>query len=233
SSTGNLCFESASVALRPRKEVTDGLLRQAVSQYSTLAQQLAELARVHGHSQEMQELYNYSVTHAATETLDEIERFKATTKSPAPGVPVLLFGNVLPDPEAFQLFEDCGLFVVADELCTGAKQLVPVEIGDEEIHLSIARALLGRAPCARTFDSSDPGGLGKQLVARVKAAGARGVVTHVMKFCDPYLARLPAVRAELRQAGISMLVLEGDCTLGALGQYETRIEAFAEMLGEI
>jgi benzoyl-CoA reductase/2-hydroxyglutaryl-CoA dehydratase subunit BcrC/BadD/HgdB len=53
----------------------------------------------------------------------------------------------------------------------------------------------------------------------------------VMKFCDPYLARLPAVRAELKQAGLPLLVLEGDCTLRSLGQHRTRIEAFVEMLG--
>ena len=62
--------------------------------------------------------------------------------------------------------------------------------------------------------------------------GARGVIAHVMKFCDPYLGRLPDVRDALRQAGIPLLVLEGDCTLRSLGQYRTRIEAFAEMLQE-
>ena len=57
------------------------------------------------------------------------------------------------------------------------------------------------------------------------------MIVHVMKFCDPYLNRLPGIRHELRDAGLPALVLEGDCTLRSLGQKRTRIEAFVEMLG--
>jgi benzoyl-CoA reductase/2-hydroxyglutaryl-CoA dehydratase subunit BcrC/BadD/HgdB len=56
------------------------------------------------------------------------------------------------------------------------------------------------------------------------------VIGHTVKFCDPYLARLAAVRRTLQEAGMPFLVLEGDCTLRAIGQQRTRIEAFVEML---
>jgi benzoyl-CoA reductase/2-hydroxyglutaryl-CoA dehydratase subunit BcrC/BadD/HgdB len=39
------------------------------------------------------------------------------------------------------------------------------------------------------------------------------------------------VREALREAGLPLLVLEGDCSLRSLGQQRTRIEAFVEMLG--
>ena len=51
-----------------------------------------------------------------------------------------------------------------------------------------------------------------------------------MKFCDPYLMRMPAVQLRLRQAGLPLLVLEGDCTQRSLGQQRTRVEAFVEVL---
>ena len=51
-----------------------------------------------------------------------------------------------------------------------------------------------------------------------------------MKFCDPYLARIPMIRKALQNEGIPMLVLEGDCTTRSIGQQKTRIEAFIEML---
>jgi len=54
---------------------------------------------------------------------------------------------------------------------------------------------------------------------------------HVVKFCDPYLMRLPGLRDALEATGLPLLVLEGDCTLRSLGQHRTRIEAFSEMLG--
>ncbi len=54
-----------------------------------------------------------------------------------------------------------------------------------------------------------------------------------MKFCDPYLIRLPGLRKALsaEEGNLPLLVLEGDCTLRSLGQHRTRIEAFVEMLG--
>jgi benzoyl-CoA reductase/2-hydroxyglutaryl-CoA dehydratase subunit BcrC/BadD/HgdB len=56
------------------------------------------------------------------------------------------------------------------------------------------------------------------------------VIIHLVKFCDPYLARLPAIRQALREADLPVLVLEGDCSLRSFGQHRTRIEAFVEMV---
>jgi benzoyl-CoA reductase/2-hydroxyglutaryl-CoA dehydratase subunit BcrC/BadD/HgdB len=38
------------------------------------------------------------------------------------------------------------------------------------------------------------------------------------------------IREALKQESIPFLMLEGDCTLGSMGQQQTRIEAFTEML---
>nr|MBL0712275.1 2-hydroxyacyl-CoA dehydratase [Desulfobacterales bacterium] len=62
------------------------------------------------------------------------------------------------------------------------------------------------------------------------AATLCGVIGHTLKFCDPYLARLPMIRDTLREAGLPLLLLEGDCSLRSIGQQRTRIEAFIEML---
>ena len=143
-----------------------------------------------------------------------------------------MFGNVLPDPAAFDLFDTCGAFVVADDLCTGGRQIVPLEFDVEHGGFrEMARGLLQRPLCARTFDAANPGWFAEHVLEGVRACGARGVVAHVMKFCDPYLVRLPAVREALRKEGLPLLILEGDCTLRSLGQHRTRIQAFVEMLG--
>jgi len=44
------------------------------------------------------------------------------------------------------------------------------------------------------------------------------------------MSRLPAIRSALRDAGLPLLLLEGDCAMRSMGQQKTRIEAFAEML---
>jgi benzoyl-CoA reductase/2-hydroxyglutaryl-CoA dehydratase subunit BcrC/BadD/HgdB len=151
--------------------------------------------------------------------------------SASEGVPLYLFGNVLPDPEAFRLFAACGARIAASDLCTGTRLFQPIAAGaGEDPFETLAAALLARRPCARTFDPAHPLRLADDVLERARAAGASGVLCHTVKFCDPYLARLAAVRRVLQEAGMPLLVLEGDCTLRSIGQQRTRVEAFVEML---
>ena len=156
-------------------------------------------------------------------------------RDPGP-VPLFLFGNILPDPEAFALFGSCGARIADEDLCTGSRLFSPIDTcASRDATLpdalaNLARGMLSRPRCARTFSASRPCNLALDVLERAKACGARGVVCHTLKFCDPYLTRLPAVRDVLREAGIPLLVLEGDCTMRSLGQHRTRIEAFVEML---
>jgi len=154
-----------------------------------------------------------------------------TTPASSEKVPVFLMGNVMPDPEAIAFFESCGVHVADEDLCTGSRIHAPIDLHvDQDMFRGLAEGLLSRPACARTFDAADPGGIASQVVEKARAAGAHGVIAYVMKFCDPYLARMPYINAALRDAGIPMLILEGDCTLRSLGQFRTRIEAFVEML---
>jgi benzoyl-CoA reductase/2-hydroxyglutaryl-CoA dehydratase subunit BcrC/BadD/HgdB len=216
---------------------------ESAQRYRELASLLARVERcaargvLPGGRGKLQEIFNRSVSAPLEQSLEELRALEAQL-SPAAGgrdaaVPLFVFGNVLPDPGGFELFENCGGRVVGDDLCTGSRQISPMEIDDPECALhQLARGLLARPLCARTLATNEHGGFAKQVVSAARACGARGVVAHVMKFCDPYLARLPAIRTQLEAAGLPLLVLEGDCTLRALGQHATRIEAFVEMLEE-
>ena len=116
-------------------------------------------------------------------------------------------------------------------MCNGTRlfQKIGIDAG-EDPYAGLAGAILGRKSCARTFDPARPAGIADDVLAEARAAGARGVICHTVKFCDPYLARLAPIRRTLQEAGMSFLVLEGDCTLRSIGQQRTRIEAFVEML---
>ncbi len=225
------------------KAVDDERLADSIRRYNELEAGLDRLRQgvLSGVSSvgwpELQALYNRSVTQSAEQTLAELEKLQAAPAaapaSGAGGIPVLLVGNVLVDPAGFELLVSCGARIVGEQLCTSGRQLAAVPLGDgTEPLYALAAALLGRPACARTLSLCGPGGFADQVAQSARDAGARGVVAHVMKFCDPYLNRLPDLREALRQAGIPLLVLEGDCTLRSLGQYRTRIEAFIEMLQE-
>jgi benzoyl-CoA reductase/2-hydroxyglutaryl-CoA dehydratase subunit BcrC/BadD/HgdB len=214
--------------------IPPGRIARSAWQMDALAEGLARVeASLHnGQRARFQALLNRSVTQPLAATLEELAHWE-----PSPdgndGVPVYLFGNVLADPEMFALLETCGARVVGDDLCTGSRQMVPVGLDDAGPPLpQLARAILGRPLCARTLPDTDPDLLAEQVARGARERGARGVIAHVMKFCDPYLARMPAIRRHLEATGLPLLVLEGDCTTRSLGQHATRIEAFAEMLWE-
>ena len=185
----------------------------------------------------MQGIYNAAATEPLESTLATLEALAGEADGetdPAPTgdpVPIFLFGNVLPDPKVFDLFETCGARVAADDLCTGSRLFTPLEFDGAGTAMDrLARAILARPACARTFDPTRPGRLAETVLAAARDCGARGVIGHTVKFCDPYLARLPGVRETLQDAGIPFLLLEGDCTMRSIGQHRTRIEAFVEML---
>ena len=182
----------------------------------------------------LQKLFNRSVTGSPITFIEDARRLLSENvqgKATNEGVPVFLFGHVLPDPEAFMLFESCGAKVIGDDLCTGSRFFNPVATdGKKGVVENLAESLLLRPPCARTIDSMIPGKIGKILISKANESGARGAIGHVVKFCDPYLSRLPSIREEFQKAGMPLLVLEGDCTLRSIGQQQTRIEAFIEML---
>ena len=180
----------------------------------------------------LQAAFNRAATAPVDETTASLRKLLAEeTVSDPGGVPLYLFGNVLPDPEAFRLFAACGARVMASDLCTAGRLFQPLDAGSgRERLLDLAAALLGRRPFARSFDPGRPGGIADDVLAEARAAGCRGVICHTVKFCDPYLARLTAIRGTLQEAGMPFLVLEGDCTLRSIGQQRTRIEAFVEML---
>ncbi len=212
-------------------------LVDSVTLFNELAQGLSALAgKMRARKNGAVALQREAVLSVTTSLEESLERLKSYQDLPKPemdsgGVPVYLFGNVLPDPEALELFNACGCRVVYDDLCTGSRQLAPLAVDSPTRACEqMARAILQRPPCARTFKPERPGWHSAQVATQAEQAGVRGVIAHVMKFCDPYLSRMPALRAELRTAGLPLLVLEGDCSLRSLGQQRTRIEAFVEMI---
>ena len=213
----------------------------SISKYDTISRLLEEVAgkirqgELPGGSARMQEIYNRASTEQADSTVEYLEEIsKQTTENLDPsinGVPVFVFGNVLPDPKVYSLFESCGVHVAGDDFCTGSRLFIPFDNnGSEDIFHKTARWNLSHPPCARTFHADKPASIAEDVLSKAKACNAKGVIGHTVKFCDPYLARLPMVRTALQKQGIPFLLLEGDCTTRSIGQQKTRIEAFVEML---
>jgi benzoyl-CoA reductase/2-hydroxyglutaryl-CoA dehydratase subunit BcrC/BadD/HgdB len=235
---GELRRACAELSRWAGRAVTAEQLANSSSLYRVLANELRDVGErvsrgtVPGGWAWLQEIHNRSVTGPVEATLETLGTLESAGRDPSfdrDGVPIYVFGNVLPDPEAWEFFASCGARAVANDVCTGSRQIVECDLdGSEDVFTTIARGLLGRPACARTIDVHET--LAQQVVVDAKQSGAHGVIAHVMKFCDPYVARMPSVREALRTADLPLLILEGDCTLRALGQHRTRVEAFVETL---
>lgn len=238
--SGELARLESTLSAWSGKAVSQEALTEAIGTYNRLASQFAALRErqlngtMAGGAACIQGLYNRSVTKSLSETVAMLDAALADSTSQdeaGDGVPVYVFGNVLPDPEAFELFASCGARVVDEDFCTGSRVFSPMEVSaSDDVLPQMARALLERPRCARTLHGTKAGTLGEEVLGRAIACNAKGVIACTAKFCDPYIARMPSVRQALRQAGIPFLHIEGDCTMRSFGQQRTRIEAFAEML---
>jgi benzoyl-CoA reductase/2-hydroxyglutaryl-CoA dehydratase subunit BcrC/BadD/HgdB len=237
---GELTRLTESLSEWSGRNITDSDIETSIQQYNQLPPLFAKLrdrlrqGKLAGGSTRMQTLYNEAMMTHFAKSARSLKQALAEPVSKNPesnGIPVFLFGNVLPDPEAMTFFESCGVRIIEDDLCTGSRLFAPMELGEnQDLLLQISRSLLTRPPCARTFDPGQPLKMAEDILTRTRTSGARGVIGQTIKFCDPYLDRLPAVRETLRQAGIPLLLLEGDCSLRSIEQQRTRIEAFIEML---
>ncbi|MDO9262563.1 MAG: 2-hydroxyacyl-CoA dehydratase family protein [Desulfosalsimonadaceae bacterium] len=215
-------------------------VNRSIDKYNEISRLLMKIApkfhqgSIEGGGAALQTVYNQAATSSLDDTLARLKQLQDAPDADAQknnGVPVYLFGNVMPDPEAFTMIESCGARIVNDDFCTGSRMFTPVADGDTgDVFLRLSKAMLTRPPCARTFDPARPGKIAEDVLNNAKAAHAMGVIGHTVKFCDPYLERLPFIRETLKDAGMPLLLLEGDCTLRSIGQQKTRIEAFIEML---
>ncbi len=222
------------------EEVTENKLQKSIELYNELKRLTEELKakliknKIPGGNRTVQEIYNLTGTEAPEIVIEKVKNLLSNDSSSnqlSDLVPIFLFGNVLPDEEVFDLFEECGVAIIDDDLCTGSRYISSVTPnGSENLFLSVSDSILSSPPCARSFNTELPGDLSNQILKRAEEMNAKGVIGYTLKFCDPYLSRLPDIRETLRNQSIPFLLLEGDCSTGTIGQQQTRIEAFIEML---
>jgi benzoyl-CoA reductase subunit C len=146
----------------------------------------------------------------------------------AAGRRIFLSGGVCNLPDIYGIIEAAGGTVVGDDLCTGHRGLTGlVETGDTPID-AIADRYLARAICPAKHAGVTR--RGEELIRMVKEAGAEGVIFLHLKFCDPHAFDYPYLKKTLDANGIPCLLVELEEQSISQGQFQTRCEAFMEML---
>jgi benzoyl-CoA reductase/2-hydroxyglutaryl-CoA dehydratase subunit BcrC/BadD/HgdB len=143
------------------------------------------------------------------------------------GIPVILSG-IVPEPMGlFNAISDFGGTVAADDLACCGRRLYPPGRSQDPF-LRMAERIL-EAPPDSTRGSPIRERL-EHLLGLIETWGARGVVFHLVKFCEPELFDLPGLCKGLQDAGIPSVTVEIDLNDPLSNQALTRIEAFFEMI---
>lgn len=143
------------------------------------------------------------------------------------GVPVLVSGSFIEDPDVFRVLESVGARVVADDLCTGSRAFhMPDAAGNDSIERLMYR-YLQRLPCPSRSRAQERLPF---LIDLIHESNAKGVLFILQKFCTPHLADEPVLRDALSREGIKSMVVELEATGVQEGQLSTRLQGFVEML---
>ncbi|MFO7773304.1 MAG: 2-hydroxyacyl-CoA dehydratase family protein [Dehalococcoidia bacterium] len=175
----------------------------------------------------------------ATELIDGVtEEVKRRGSIPAAKSARLMVVGAQVDSIAFiDLIENSEAWVVADDLCPGAREFFSDITVTPDPMDGIAERYLRGIYCSRTFRERT-GSYDEYLEQRfghigrfVKDYKVDGVVLYIYKYCDPYGFDVPAMKSYIESAGTPVLYLEDEYSMSTIGRLRTRIQAFLELLG--
>ncbi len=229
-------------------EISDSCLRDAIQLHNENRALLRELNDLRGADPplvsgvEMTEVVVASMVIPAVEqnellktVIEEVKKRPEQERPDRKSARVLVSGSHIDSTAIIQLIEDCGVNVVADDLCMGARVYnYDVEVSADPLD-GLSSAYLNDIMCPRTYR----GGFQENreqyfghIMNHVKACGVDGVILYILNFCDCNQYDIPALRDYLRESGFPVLHLEDNYSLATLGQLRTRVQGFAETLSQ-
>lgn len=142
---------------------------------------------------------------------------------------IVLSGGICNMPNIYKIIEDAGGMVVSDDICTGLRYCDGyIDIDSNNPIDSIAKRYFERIVCPAKH--SGLFARGERLIKVVKENNAKGVIFLFLKFCDPHLFDYPYIKNMLEKETIASMLFETEDNMLSDGQFNTRCEAFLEML---
>jgi benzoyl-CoA reductase subunit C len=150
---------------------------------------------------------------------------------------LMVVGGQVDSVDFINLIENSGAWVVADDLCPGAREFFSDVRETADPIDGIAERYLSRVYCPRTFRGRE-GSYQDYLEQRfghigrsIQDSKVDGVVLYIYKYCDPFGFEVPAMKSYIESKGTPVLHLEDEYSMSTIGRLRTRIQAFLELLG--
>ena len=152
--------------------------------------------------------------------------------APADAPRVLVTGSPMsiPNWKVHDIIEKAGAVVVTEELCTGSRyyeRLVDERATTLDGLLDDIATKYLDINCA--CFTPNPGRM-EDVLRLAKEYKADGIVHCALQFCGPYQIEATQVERVAKSAGIPLLRIDTDYSAEDVGQLQTRVEAFVEML---
>ena len=150
---------------------------------------------------------------------------------------IMVVGAQVDNVAFIDLIEDSGAWVVADDLCPGARELFSYVDATDDPMDGIAERYLRKIKCGRTYREMK-GNYQEYLEDRFGHMGQMiedfdvdGVVLYIYKYCDPYGFEVPQIKSYIESRDTPVLYLEDEYSMSTIGRLRTRIQAFLELIG--
>lgn len=163
---------------------------------------------------------------AIRELIDNLEKLPTEDRSDKR---LVISGGLCNMPDIYPVIEKSGALVVMDDLCTGSRYYEGmIDSETDDLLTAIAHRYSNRNVCPAKH--SGIRSRGENLVKIAKESRADGVLFIYLKFCDPHGFDYPYIKQMLEENDIPCLLYEMEELSTTGGQFETRCEAFIEML---
>jgi bzd-type benzoyl-CoA reductase N subunit len=231
-----------------RKEISDQSLKRAIQLYNQNRAKVRELYQLRKSDPPLISGVELTKTLVAAVSLpveeatkligSVIDEVKQRKTIPAPKSARLMVIGAQMDNVAFiDLVEKSGAWVVADDLCPGAREsLADVELTADPVD-GIAERYLRRIYCGRAYRERK-GSYHEYMEERfghiarsIKDFRVDGVVLYIYKYCDPFGFEVPEMKSYIESMATPVLYLEDEYSMSTIGRLRTRIQAFLELLG--
>ncbi|MDY7031103.1 MAG: 2-hydroxyacyl-CoA dehydratase family protein [Thermodesulfobacteriota bacterium] len=143
------------------------------------------------------------------------------------GPRLMISGSIMDNSSFIKLIEDCGATVVADDLCSGTRYFWDNVENNEDPLTAIGLRYLNLIPCACIEPPFPRFDFMFDLIEEYKVDG---VILYGLMFCDTFQYDFVGQRKRLEEKDIPVLEVEIEHPSLGLGQLETRVQAFLEML---
>jgi benzoyl-CoA reductase/2-hydroxyglutaryl-CoA dehydratase subunit BcrC/BadD/HgdB len=165
---------------------------------------------------------------------DELEARVAAGQgvAPADSPRLLVTGTpmAIPNWKVHDIIEKAGAVVVAEELCTGYRYYAKLVDESRTTLSGMLDAIAERYLDINCACFTPNQGRIEDVMRLAKEYKVDGIVQYHLQFCGPYQIEATLVERTAREAGVPVLRIDTDYSMGDVGQLTTRIEAFLEMI---